>query len=99
MAVYVDPLFYATPRNSSARSLGRRWCHLTADSLDELHDFAKSIGLKQQWFQNHRFMPHYDLTPSKRLLAITKGAVEITTTEAGVRVRNKRLASKNTSRQ
>ena len=35
--------------------------HLVAtESLDELHAFARTIGLKQNWFQNHR-IPHYDL--------------------------------------
>lgn len=40
--------------------------HLSADSLKELHDFAKLIGLKREWFQDKkcRFprVPHYDLT-------------------------------------
>jgi len=36
--------------------------HLVADSLEELHEFAKSIGLSRNMFEgvkkNH---PHYDL--------------------------------------
>ena len=47
--------------------------HLTADTLDELHQFAKSIGLKREWFQDHRH-PHYDLKGSKRRAAIDAGA-------------------------
>jgi hypothetical protein len=37
--------------------------HLMTDGdLDELHRFAQSIGLRRQWFQDHRLHPHYDLT-------------------------------------
>jgi len=51
-------------------------CHLIADTLDELHRFAVSIGLKREWFQNHS-IPHYDLTESKRVLAINGGALPL----------------------
>jgi hypothetical protein len=51
-------------------------CHLTTDGdLEELHAFAISIGLRRGWFQNHVLCPHYDLTPRKRALALSKGAV------------------------
>lgn len=65
----------------------RRWkwrtsCHLTvtpdgADPIEELHQFAASIGLKRAWFQNHAALPHYDLTEWKRMFAVRQGAVEI----------------------
>jgi hypothetical protein len=63
----------------------RRWpyqraCHLIADTLDELHSFAAKIGLKHSWFQNHD-VPHYDLTESKRVLAIKGGAIALETKE------------------
>lgn len=48
--------------------------HLIAYSNDELHTFAKKIGLKREWFQNHR-IPHYDLFKSKRELARAFGAI------------------------
>lgn len=35
--------------------------HLVADTLEELHLFAESIGLKPWWFQDHPEHPHYDL--------------------------------------
>lgn len=50
-------------------------CHLTADGLDELHRFAKSIGLQYRWYQPHPKHPHYDLTLRKRQLALQHGAV------------------------
>lgn len=59
------------------------WCHLMTDSddLEELHGFAQRIGLKREWFQDHSRHPHYDLAPSKRALAVKRGAVEVTATE------------------
>jgi hypothetical protein len=49
-------------------------CHLTATTLEELHEFAAKLGLKREWFQEHRLISHYDLTPSKRALALRLGA-------------------------
>jgi hypothetical protein len=41
--------------------------HLATDSgdLDELHDFARRIGLRRSWFQDHRTVSHYDLIGGK----------------------------------
>ena len=55
--------------------------HLAAldGDLDALHDFARKIGMKREWFQDKNVRaPHYDLmTPRKRALAIRAGAVVI----------------------
>ncbi len=64
------------------------WCHLVADDIQELHDFAQNIGLKREWFQNHRIQPHYDITASKRELAIRLGAIPIETKQMAERVEN-----------
>jgi len=84
VSVYVDGLFTATPQGDTAharqaRSHGNRWCHMTADSLEELHAMADRIGLKREWFQvaARLHMCHYDLVPSKRALAVKAGAVEV----------------------
>lgn len=69
MSVYVDVL----------RDWGWRLgpsCHLIADSNEELHAFAARIGLRRSWFQTTRD-PHYDLTVSKRALAVELGAIEL----------------------
>ena len=54
------------------------WCHMWTDEEDEsgLHALAKSINIKRTWFQtdNQRFR-HYDLSKSKRALALKHGAV------------------------
>jgi len=44
---------------------------------DDLHELAASIGLKRGWFQDQAVMPHYDLTGSRRELAVRRGAVEL----------------------
>lgn len=48
--------------------------HLVADSVEELHRFAASIGLKRCWFQSRTYL-HYDLTTArKRAVARASGA-------------------------
>ena len=69
---------------------GNFWSHLTADSEDELHEFAQSIGLKREWFQPSSTRPeahHYDVTDSKRNAAIRTGAVSETWREGAERRR------------
>jgi hypothetical protein len=51
-------------------------CHMFADTLEELHAMADKIGMKRSWFQNKTRLPHYDLTVSKRRLAVKHGAIE-----------------------
>lgn len=53
-------------------------CHLTTDGpIEELHVFAARLGLKREWFQEHRIVPHYDLTPKRRVAALALGAVHV----------------------
>ena len=67
--VYVDNLFAASWRFGQA-------CHMTADTLVELHAMARRIGLKRSWFQPHPRFPHYDLTKGMRAKAVLEGATE-----------------------
>lgn len=69
MAVYVD--------DSMILWRGRKWCHLQADTLEELHAFAAKLGLKREWFQkgSRPENDHYDVTEAKRAQAIALGAV------------------------
>jgi len=83
MTVYVDELqeFQRESIAPAARQHGRRWCHLFADTDDELHAFAARLGLQRGWAQglahaNQRYH-HYDLVPGKRALAVKRGAVEV----------------------
>ena len=67
MAVYVD--------NEQIAWRGRTWCHLVADSLEELHRFADKLGLQRNWFQSHASYPHYDVTASVKMKALKLGAL------------------------
>lgn len=79
MGVYVDGLVQhaSTAVAPAARFVsqraGHRWCHMVADTVDELHALAARIGLKRSWFQGD----HYDLVPSKRAAALAAGATEL----------------------
>lgn len=66
MPIYVD--------NARIKWNGKEWCHLVADTLDELHDFAKTLGLKRSWYQHSASYPHYDITISTREKALQLGA-------------------------
>jgi hypothetical protein len=85
MSVYVDP-----PR----RQLGRMiMCHLWADSVTELLDMAETIGLPRKYLQQPPAAKwtHFDISKSKRALAVAAGAIE-TDREAPVRARALQLA-------
>lgn len=60
----------------------RYWCHMMSDNLtdaglEELHAMAHAIGLARARFQNKPRLPHYDLTPTLRQLALEQGAQEV----------------------
>lgn len=68
-------------------------CHLTADgerALEELHAFAKRLGMKREWFQDHAIAPHYDLTIGKRGRALELGAVFVSAREQALARRKAR---------
>ena len=58
MCVYIDPLFKC---QKSSNWNYNQASHMTADSIDELHAFAHSIGLKKIWFQDSSNHKHYVL--------------------------------------
>jgi len=50
--------------------------HLVCKNVDELHAFAKKIGLKRRWYQHHHRHPHYDLTTQHKMeIALKNGAI------------------------
>jgi len=66
-------------------------CHLTTDgSMEELHAFAKRLGMRRSWFQEHPVLPHYDLVPSRRSRALVLGAVFVPAREQARRRRERR---------
>lgn len=82
MTVYVDRLcVYPQKAKSGGRYFGsgKQSCHMATDQDDptELHELAERIGLRREWYQEHPTLGHYDLTPHKRAMALTAGAVAI----------------------
>jgi uncharacterized protein DUF4031 len=49
---------------------GRRWCHLVADTAEELHAAAEQLGLRREWVQDRGRTLHYDLPDEWRERAI-----------------------------
>jgi hypothetical protein len=56
---------------------GRRWAHLMADTLDELHAMAAGLGVPRHAFQDKRSGAHYDVDADLRARAIARGAIPI----------------------
>jgi hypothetical protein len=63
------------------------WSHMVADPWidpEELHRLARSIGMHPSWYQVKPWPKgHYDVTESRRRLAIARGAIPITWREMG----------------
>lgn len=80
MAVYVDDVVDYTVIAKARRLRHTHWCHLTADTEAELHEFAVRLGLKRAWYQRKSptdYRWHYDVTPTKRTRAVHLGAIEV----------------------
>jgi hypothetical protein len=72
---------------------GRLWCHLLADSDEELHAFAAGLGLKRAWFQEREAAPwkgHYDIPEELRADAVAAGAVEVDLRHVATHLRARR---------
>jgi Protein of unknown function (DUF4031) len=87
MAVYVDEAVW--------QRRGRAWCHLVADSSEELEEFAARLGLRRAWLQTKPGRPwrdHYDLPGWARAEAVRLGARELTMREMGAHLARRRAA-------
>lgn len=87
MTVYVDDMEADfQPKHAP----GQRYvmCHMITDdpTFAELHAMADKIGVARKWFQGD----HYDVTKTKRALAVKAGASEITLRQCSVMMMNKR---------
>ena len=68
MAVWVDDMRIAKH--------GKLWCHLVADSWEEMHAFAlQTLQLEQRRFHRKAKLPHYDVTVFEREQALQLGAL------------------------
>jgi hypothetical protein len=87
MTVYVDNM---KAKFTPSHRPGRRYVmsHMIADTDDELHAMASKIGVARKWFQGD----HYDITQSKKALAISSGAKLISLRELAKMAMAKRKA-------
>jgi hypothetical protein len=70
-----------------------RWSHLVGDDEAELHAFARRLGLRRAWFQEHpgrAYRDHYDVTDALRAAAIELGATPVTWRDMGRLMRQRR---------
>ena len=97
MTVYVDN--FRVP--ATVGRVRGRWSHLTADTVEELHAFAASIGMQRSWFQERcktRCAPegqpcphwHYDVVDARRTAAIAAGAQAVDLRQMGEIIRARR---------
>jgi len=85
VTVYVDDAFIQATVPNGARSHTSQWCHLTADSTEELVAFARKLGLRPAWIQYPgTWKEHFDVTQGKRAQAVRLGAVEVSSRERTV---------------
>lgn len=88
MTVYVDDM-----RAPFGRMI---MCHMVADTHTELNEMADNIGVARKWIQNPgNHGEHYDISLSKKALAIKFGAKEITAYEAATMCAERRGAKGN----
>ena len=84
MTIYVD---------GARNKLGRMvMCHMIADTPAELHAMAKTIGMQRRWYQSPEkaSFPHYDLSITRRALAIVWGAKPISRQELAAHMKQTR---------
>lgn len=84
MSVYVDqPLDWGKGSVKEAARV-RYWCHMMADTVEELHSMAAQLSMPRAWYQGppKHIHPHYDLTRQRRERALQLGAVEMPTDSA-----------------
>ena len=93
MSVYVDNAYIVAKVRSGSLTHESRWCHMTADTTEELVAFAVSLGLQAKYIQYRgTWKEHFDVTEPKRRLAVAKGAIEVDYRKRVMEMAAKRLA-------
>jgi hypothetical protein len=93
LTVYVDDAIWVWK--------DRKWCHLMADTVEELHGFAFKLGLQLSSYQGppKTTAPHYDITGFERDRAIRLGAVAVGRREIVDLFRKVRVSRKSLRQQ
>jgi hypothetical protein len=82
MSVYVDDFEVRADVPNGARVVKGVWSHMTADTTAELLAMADKIGMKRSWIQYpEKWNEHFDVTLSKKKLALAAGALAVTARE------------------
>lgn len=93
MACYVDAV-----RHYPGKGLRyTEFCHLLADTREELHAMACALGIPNRFFQDHPWRWHHDLPEHLRQRAVELGARELTMQEVGALLRRHRTALSDAS--
>jgi hypothetical protein len=88
MACYVDSI-----RSYPGAGLRfEEFCHLLADTREELHTMADALGIPRGFFQDHPWRWHHDLPAHLRPRAVALGAREVSMHEVGALLRRRRTA-------
>lgn len=71
--IYVDEPTWTKPGGR------KKYSHMVADTLEELHQFAESIGVKKHFWHKTRnpLLRHFDITEEQFNLAVEKGATVV----------------------
>jgi hypothetical protein len=70
-----------------------RFCHLLADSPEELHAMADELGIPRRFYQDHPWRWHHDLPEHLRARAVELGAQELTLREVGALLARRRAGT------
>ncbi|MGZ4729830.1 MAG: DUF4031 domain-containing protein [Acidimicrobiales bacterium] len=90
MALYVDRLIDYTGRVPYRHKV---WCHLVADTDDELLAAASELGAAEEWMQGRRgWDTHFDVPAPWREEALAIGAHEVDFRFMALRTRSRRAA-------
>lgn len=73
--ILVDPPVFTKPNGR------KRYSHLAGSTLEELHAFAASIGVKPHFFHRGASYPHYDITEAQVPTALAAGAKSVSSQE------------------
>lgn len=81
--IYVDDFFIRASAPYRGTHITDDWCHMQADTREEVDALARTRGRSLSWIQRpdspaHR---HYDVTRSRRAAAIQAGAIPVTMRE------------------
>lgn len=83
MCVYVDDMY----KYPAGRFKNMKMSHMVADTKSELLAMAEKIGLSPNWIQypDSPRRCHFDVSLSKRKLAVEEGAIETTWREVALK--------------